>query len=70
MAEIRDSDDRNGKGWAMRLDKRRAKGPSANEESRGPNTGAWEKLYSGWRGREKYSREWNSQYDGPGKGTW
>lgn len=30
----------------------------------------WESITTGDRGREKYSREWNSGYDGSGKGTW
>lgn len=52
--------------------KARNKGPSPMEEQRGPNTGGWEKLYTNWRpgAFSKYSRTWNSGYDGPGKGTW
>lgn len=50
--------------------KRQNRGASPYERMRGPNTGAWEKIFSGWRGRIKYSRLWNSGYDGPGKGTW
>lgn len=30
----------------------------------------WEKITSGFKGGQKYSREWNSGYDGPNKGTW
>lgn len=30
----------------------------------------WESIIGGDRGRQKYSREWNSGYDGSGKGTW
>lgn len=39
-------------------------------KDRGPNTGAWEKITSGFRGAAKYAQSWNSGYDGSGKGTW
>lgn len=52
----------------------RKKGSSANRvggRDRGPNTGAWEKITTSFRGGlAKYSRSWNSGYNGPGKGTW
>lgn len=51
--------------------KNRKKGTAKGYPGRdsGPNTGAWEKVLSGMRGLNKYTRSWNSGYDGPGKGT-
>jgi hypothetical protein len=58
-------------GKAARLQPRRHQGESTAGRLRGPNTGAWEKVYSGWRNYYiKFSPAWNSKYDGSGKGTW
>lgn len=53
-----------------KTDKVRHQGESALGQIRGPNTGAWEKVYTGWRGREKYSRAWNSAYSKWGHNPW
>lgn len=54
------------------LKKAQKQGPSKYEKTRGPNTGAWEKLYGNWApgARLHYDPEWHRGYDGPGKGTW
>lgn len=55
----------------QQLQSARHHGASRYEEDRGPNTGRWEKLFTGWApgARLKYSRVWNSGYDSGSRGS-
>lgn len=59
-----------GTGFARTLAARRGPVPVHDQDWRQRELKSWESIWTGHRGRIRYSREWNKGYDGPGKGTW
>lgn len=57
-------------GKAARLASRRGPVAPQDQDIRQRELKSWESIWTGFKGRIKYSRQWNSGYDGPGKGTW
>lgn len=61
--------------WEDRLDQRRHQGShmtplQSNTAPKPVRQGNYVIDNGGFKGGAKYSRAWNSKYDGPGKGTW